>query len=222
MTRPARAARTSRYLLPDETAEIETRRHWMILARPVLISLAIIAVAMFVLSSDPYSDSMINVVAAALLGVAGYLGYQILEWRLDHFVVTDRRVLLVSGVLTKKTAVMPLLKVTDLTYEQSPLARILGYGTFVFESAGQDQALSRVDYLPGGPRQLYIQISGLLFATYGGPSPPTPDPRPPLRRQSTVDVRAGAPVEAEGMRTHPTTPIPPVDDPYAPGREGDD
>ncbi len=209
MTRPVRAARPSsiaRYLIPDERAEIETRRHWMILARPVLASLAAIAIAMFLLSSDPYSEVMRNVVALTLLGVAGYLGYQILEWRLDQFVVTNRRVLLVSGVLTKKTAVMPLLKVTDLTYEQTPLARILGYGTFIFESAGQEQALSRVSHLPGGPRQLYKQISELLFNYTGIAAPP-----PPPIRHYTVEVATGTSPGESAMRTHTTTPIPRLD-----------
>ncbi|MDQ3735346.1 MAG: PH domain-containing protein [Actinomycetota bacterium] len=205
MTRVIRRTRPSgidRYLIPDERAEIETRRHWMILTRPVLWSLAVIAVAMFLLSGDPYSEVMRNIVALALLGVAAYLGYQILQWRLDQFVVTNRRVLLVSGVLTRKTAVMPLLKVTDLTYEQTPLARILGYGTFLFESAGQEQALSRVNYLPGGPRQLYKQISELLF-NYTGIAAPPPPPR-----HHTVEVATGTLPGENAMRTHTTTPIP--------------
>jgi len=209
VTRPTRAARptgTERYLIPDERAEIETRRHWMILAGPVLKSLAVIAVAMFLLSSDPYSDTTRNIAALALLGVAGYLGYQIVEWRMDHFVVTNRRVLLVSGVLTKKTAVMPLLKVTDLTYEQTPIARILGYGTFLFESAGQDQALSRVSHLPGGPRQLYKQISELLFNYQGLAMQPPPPPH--TTRQQTVNVATGQPVGDQSMPRHTTTPIP--------------
>jgi PH (Pleckstrin Homology) domain-containing protein len=59
-------------------------------------------------------------------------------------------------------AVMPLAKVTDLTYERSPLGRLLGYGTFIMESAGQDQALSRVDFLRS-PDQLYQRLSQELF-----------------------------------------------------------
>jgi hypothetical protein len=56
------------------------------------------------------------------------------------------------------------MKVTDLTYQQSPLGRILNYGSFILESAGQQQALSRVDFLPQ-PAKRYQQVSGLLFGT---------------------------------------------------------
>lgn len=180
---------TRRYLLPDETAEIETRRHWMILTRPVLISMAVVAVALFVLSVNPYSMGLRNVVTLVIAAVVSYLGYQVVQWRMDRFVVTRRRVLLVSGVLTKRTAVMPLSKITDMTYEQTPLARVLRYGTFVFESAGQDQALSRVTHLPGGPRQLYLLISDLLF------------------RNDPGRLRVPPP-GYEPARTHQTTPIP--------------
>ena len=42
--------------------------------------------------------------------------------------------------------------------------RILHYGTFIIESAGQDQALSRIDYL-AHPLQRYREVSALLFGT---------------------------------------------------------
>lgn len=222
MNRSTRRTGTSRYLLPDERAVIETRRHWMILLSPVLKSLAIIAVALFLLSNDPYSMDLYNVVVLVILGAVLYLAYQITQWWLDHFIVTNRRVLLVSGVLTKKTAIMPLLKVTDLTFEQTPMARILQYGTFNFESAGQDQALSRVTHLPGGPRQVYLQITDLLFKTYSDTATSAPQR---FADQTTVDVATGYAPGVERPRIHQTTPIPrpeSAQDPYAAGREGDD
>ena len=59
---------------------------------------------------------------------------------------------------------MPLIKVTDLTFQQTLWGRMLGYGTFIVESAGQDQALSRIDYM-ARPLHRYRQISALLFGT---------------------------------------------------------
>src|ERR1700712_438239 len=88
--------------------------------------------------------------------------WAVFEWYIEMFAVTDKRVLLVSGLLYKRVAVMPLTKVTDMTYERSPLGRILGYGTFIMESAGQDQALSRIDFVRS-PERLYFQLSKELF-----------------------------------------------------------
>ncbi len=197
-------AGTRRYLLPDERAAIETRRHWMILLAPVLKSLVALGIATFLLAGDRAASGVSDIAVLLIVVILGYLAYQILQWWLDHFIVTDRRVLLVSGVLTKKTAVMPLMKVTDLTYEQNPMGRLLSYGTFIFESAGQDQALSRVSHLPGGPRQIYKQISELLF-NYSGLAMRS---QSGYTQQRTVDVRSGRPVGEESMRRHSTSPIP--------------
>jgi hypothetical protein len=57
---------------------------------------------------------------------------------------------------------MPLTKVTDMSFQRSSFGRILGYGEFIVESAGQDQALSHVDHLPY-PEQLYLEVCGLIF-----------------------------------------------------------
>ena len=53
----------------------------------------------------------------------------------------------------------PLTKVTDMSFRRSSLGRVLGYGEFVLESAGQDQALRVVDHLPC-PEQLYLEVCG--------------------------------------------------------------
>ncbi|HEX3514844.1 MAG TPA: PH domain-containing protein, partial [Trebonia sp.] len=87
-------------------------------------------------------------------------------WLEDYFVVTSARLLLATGVFRKTVNMMPLTKVTDMRFERSAIARVLGYGTFIVESAGQDQALSRIDHLPY-PEQLYIEVCGLIFKDPG-------------------------------------------------------
>ena len=49
---------------------------------------------------------------------------------------------------------MPLIKVTDMSYNRSVPGRILGYGRFVMESAGQDQALREVNWVPDPDQHL--------------------------------------------------------------------
>jgi len=57
---------------------------------------------------------------------------------------------------------MPLVKVTDMSFRRDLRGQLLGYGEFVVESAGQDQALRNVNYLPY-PEQLYLEVCGLVF-----------------------------------------------------------
>ena len=92
--------------------------------------------------------------------------YAIYVWLEDYFVVTSQRLLVAKGVLTKSVNMMPLTKVTDMRFERSPWGRLLGYGTFIVESAGQDQALRKIDHLPY-PEQLYLEVCGLIFKDPG-------------------------------------------------------
>ena len=57
---------------------------------------------------------------------------------------------------------MRLSKVTDVTYFRSVPGRILGYGTIIIESAGQDQAMHNLFFLPE-PDSVYAELNGALF-----------------------------------------------------------
>lgn len=56
--------------------------------------------------------------------------------------------------------------VTDLTFERSLRGRLLGYGTLIVESAGQIQALNRIDYIPR-PEEVYEALPELVFGDKG-------------------------------------------------------
>ena len=48
------------------------------------------------------------------------------------------------------------------------LGQVLNYGTFRFESAGKDQALRHLTFMPDA-QNLYVEVSQLLFGSdYGG------------------------------------------------------
>ncbi len=102
------------------------------------------------------------------IGLALNLIWKALNWAVDYFVVTSQRIMLTSGVLTRKVGMMPLGKVTDMSFQRSFAGRMLGYGEFIIESAGQDQALRTVDHIPY-PEQLYLEICEMLW-------PPAPHP----------------------------------------------
>ena len=71
--------------------------------------------------------------------------------------LTNKRVMLITGFVTRNVAMMPLGRVTDMKYSQTALGRLLDYGTFEIESAGQQQALRRVAKMPR-PNTVYLQI----------------------------------------------------------------
>ena len=161
-------ADVDRYLLPHEQEVITVRKHPAVLLAPVVWAVVgLIAVALL---SDTLlrHDSALTWVIWALWGLV-FLRFlwAAITWSVDYFVVTSHRFIQTSGLLSRKIAMMPLVKVTDMTFERSALGRMLGYGTFILESAGQDQALSRVDYIPY-PEQLYLEVCSLIFPNKDG------------------------------------------------------
>ncbi|MFI5932744.1 PH domain-containing protein [Actinoplanes sp. NPDC051494] len=149
----------SRYLFPTERYRGEWKRHWIHLSTPLLIgigaTLALGYLAGFLTKQD--IGGMVTVAVLIWLGVMGWVAWKVGDWYFDRFILTNKRVMVVNGIVTRKVAMMPLLRVTDMKYEQSALGRMLSYGTFVLESAGQDQALREVKHLPN-PNELYLRV----------------------------------------------------------------
>jgi len=162
---PSRARKdVDKYLLEDEKYELATRRHWAVLLEPTVKFLPPFLVGGWLLTLDPRNRLTSTVGLLVIIAALVYYGLRVTEWWMRHFIVSRRRVLLTSGVLVRTVTLLPLARITDLTWQETLLGNILGYGTFRFESAGQDQALRRVDYLPY-PDEVAHQMFTLLFGT---------------------------------------------------------
>jgi len=152
----------SKYLLPTERVAISIRRHWAYLAGDTLQAIVLLFIGVLlarILSGVQY-------VGTVLIWFCVFVflrwAWRIADWFNETLIVTDKRLLLLTGIFYRNVAIMPLVKVTDLTYHRSASGMTFGYGKFVVESAGQDQALSTIDFVPH-PDRLYQQISDLLF-----------------------------------------------------------
>ncbi len=152
-----------RYLLPGERPVAEIRHHAIVLVKPVLAVLAATLIAGWIdISVSDASSGILKWIWLVWLVVLGWSAWQWIEWRNTRFVATDKRIVLFEGWLNHKVSMMPLKKVTDMGYERSIPGRLLGYGSFILESAGQDQALSRIDFVPD-PDENYRAICAEIF-----------------------------------------------------------
>jgi membrane protein YdbS with pleckstrin-like domain len=192
---PSRARKdVDKYLLPEETAVVATRRHWAVLIEPTVKFLPVFVAGGWLLLVDPENRVTSSAGLLVILASLAYYGLRVAEWWMRHFIVSTRRVLLTSGVIVRTVTLLPLRRITDLTWKETLLGQVLGYGTFRFESAGQQQALSEITFLPGAD-VLYRRVSALLFSSdwggggggsgaasmgddEGNPEPPS-SPRPP-------------------------------------------
>jgi membrane protein YdbS with pleckstrin-like domain len=153
----------NKYLLPHEHQVITVRKHPAVLLRPISLTLfGLVVAAVISTTVARHNADVVGFVWIVWAVLLVWLAYKVWVWSQDYFIVTSRRMLLATGVITRKVAMMPLVKVTDMSFQRSSLGRLLGYGEFILESAGQDQALRVVDHLPY-PEQLYLEVCGLIF-----------------------------------------------------------
>jgi len=162
--RPRWGRDAEKYLLADEPPVIATRRHPAVLVRPSVRGLPALAVGLWLLQRDPENRVSTTLGLLVVLGALLYLGLHVAEWRVRHFLVTRRRVLLTSGVIIRTVAVMPLRRITDLTWKETFWGQLLDYGTFRFESAGQQQGLDVITFVPHADA-IYRRLSELMFGT---------------------------------------------------------
>jgi hypothetical protein len=170
----------AKYLVPDEEHLVFVmRRHWVILAEPIATAIGSTILMILLVVVLAHSSAAVFVLVVAWLAVIGRSGYHLMEWRDSWFGSTQRRLMLTYGLITHKVAMMPLEKVTDMSYARSPAGQMLGYGEFVLESAGQDQALRSVTFI-AHPDQTYRLLLATMFGLKSVKPAPEPDPVSPV------------------------------------------
>ncbi|MDN5797919.1 MAG: PH domain-containing protein [Intrasporangium sp.] len=163
LLRPDIPTAVATYLLPGEQVVAAVHHHWARVAEPIGTAGAGLIVALWVDSNiTAPTEFVATVVWLGFLLILARALWHLIEWRHDWFVATDKRLLLRYGLVTHKVAMMPLLKVTDMSYVRSVPGQLLGYGQFIMESAGQDQALRVVNWVPR-PDETYRAICGQIF-----------------------------------------------------------
>jgi len=156
-------ASVNRYLLPHERQVISVHEHPAVLIGPIALVLLGLAIAGFLSNTVTHGNSTaILIIWGAWVLLLLWFVFKIWDWSVNYFVVTSHRLILAKGFVVRKIGMLPLTKVTDMSFQRTTIGRILGYGEFIVESAGQDQALRNVKFIPY-PEQLYLEVCGLIF-----------------------------------------------------------
>jgi len=156
-------ASVNKYLLPHERQVISVHQHPAVLIGPIFWVLLGLAIAGWLSNSVAHGNTTVILIIWILWAILLLrLAWKVLEWSLTYFVITSQRLLLTQGFVIRRVDMMPLTKVTDMSFNRSARGQLLGFGEFVVESAGQDQALRHIEYLPY-PEQLYLEVCGLIF-----------------------------------------------------------
>ena len=230
-------------LLPSEHVVVATHEHWSRWISMVGGIVTAIVLTFLIDSLAPANwGGLVNLCWILMYSLILYALWQIIARRFDWFVATDKRLILRQGVLFRRTMMMPMGKVTDMSFVRSPLGRALGYGTFIMESAGQDQALHRIEWVPQ-PQAVYQTLCAQIFTsqdpdddprlqflsddpdiTNPGIRPPEPVPVSVRVRGDRVltEPRAPQPAPARAPRESPRESAEPYDSTQVPVRRSPD
>jgi len=162
-----------RLLAPGEAVLHRTLRHWIVLMRwigsaVVLAVLGLVMASIYGLAA--WQGAGIGawiglglLLIAVLVALPGYL-----RWASEVYLVTDRRVIRVEGVLKKQVLDSGLAKVNDVRLTQTVAGRMLGYGTLEIITASES-GINRLEYLP---RPMEFKKAMMAAAeTRSGPRP---------------------------------------------------
>jgi uncharacterized membrane protein YdbT with pleckstrin-like domain len=127
----------SNELMPGEALVMKERQHWVVMIKPLLLPIAlVILVGLLDAFQAIPSDYRIVATLAAVAVLGLWLIVVWIRWNSRSFTITDRRVILDTGVVSRASKVIALDRVQDIATNQSLLGRMLGYGRIEIDSAG--------------------------------------------------------------------------------------
>ncbi|MDT3438432.1 MULTISPECIES: PH domain-containing protein [unclassified Pseudofrankia] len=128
-------------LTDDEVVVLDLHPHWIRLVRPVLSAVVVLGLAVLAVFFAPNGvlqkplQYLVLIVAVVLLVYLTIRPW--VRWITTRYVITNERVLLRTGVLTRSGRDIPLVRLNDVTFEHTLFERMVGSGTLTIESAGE-------------------------------------------------------------------------------------
>ncbi len=199
-------------LTEGEVIVLRTRQHWLALAgraRAAFVLwgaglLLLFLVVFFNVAAGTLRDITSGLALILLaLGLVVFI-YRFWVWWAQDYVVTNRRLLKVTGILNKRSADSSLEKINDAILSQSVLGRMFNYGELEILTAA-DQAVDRYHMLRD-PKQfkktMLTQKHNLETEFQYGSRIPTPPMR--AEAQPAAPAMPAAPAPAPAPASAPT------------------
>jgi len=119
-------------LIPGEQVLYKTGLHWIVFVGPVFVAVLFGLIGLPLLfMRESATVGFFFLVFAGLLILLGYLIRKATE-----MAVTNKRIVIKTGLLSRKTFELLLTKVESIGVEEGLLGRMLGYGSVVVRGTG--------------------------------------------------------------------------------------
>src|SRR4051812_41327671 len=153
-------------LISGETITHKTRLHWIMMVLPAGISAFFFLLALFLFTTAIAKRSTGDGGTLAIFGIVVFvfgdlpIVISFLQRASSEFGVTNKRVILKSGVIQRKTAEMFLEKIESVSVDQSLVGRMFNYGTItVHGTGGTAETFDRIAHPLEFRRQVQEQIA---------------------------------------------------------------
>ena len=199
-------------LTEGESIVLRSRQHWLALlskARAALLLWLLgiaLVVAVMVFNIQPgLLRDIINVLLIVVFGLGVIIFvYRFWQWWAQDYIITNRRLLKVTGILNKRSGDSSLEKINDAILSQSIWGRMLNFGNLEILTAA-DMAVDRY-YMLKNPKEFKKVMLTQKHALetehmYGMP------PSPPLRAKVEMPAQAPAPTYAEAPAAPPAASV---------------
>jgi membrane protein YdbS with pleckstrin-like domain len=136
-------------LTEGESVVHDMRPHWRVLFYPALSLILIIFVTVLLLGWTPegWSWARYVVLGLAALFFIMWVLVPVVRWATSEYVITNRRVIVRTGIVARQGRDMPLQRINDVHFEYGVIDRMLGCGNLIVESAGETGQL-RITAVP--------------------------------------------------------------------------
>ncbi len=153
-------------LVQGERLMLRLHPHGKTMLRPGLLLLLIVAAAAALILVLPGSAAHLAVLrlaigVAALLAATTWFGVPFLRWRTTVYEVTSRRLRMREGIISRVGRDFPISRISDVSFSQGPVDRMLGCGKLIVESPGEHGQLVLTE-IPDVKR-----VQGVLFQLVG-------------------------------------------------------
>ena len=129
----------AKLLTKDEVVVYDMRPHWRALLFPALSLVLIVFVTVLLLSWVPsdWDWARYLVLALAAVFLVWWDVVPIIRWATSQYVITNRRVIVRTGIVARQGRDMPLQRINDVHFHYGVIDRMLGCGDLIIESAGE-------------------------------------------------------------------------------------
>jgi uncharacterized membrane protein YdbT with pleckstrin-like domain len=126
----------SEKLLTDgESVVVDTRTHPKAIIGPAIVFLVTLAVAIYLDRKIGNGIASLVVWVLALVVVAWWSVKPLLVWLTATYTITNRRLITREGLIARRGHDIPLMRISDVAFDQGLLDRMLGCGTLVISDA---------------------------------------------------------------------------------------